>query len=72
MIDSVTTSCGCTDVQYPHNPILPDETGDVTVLIDLTDEIGTFSHMICVFFHNQRPVVLKVMGNVKRNVAEET
>ena len=66
-IDSVKTSCGCTEVSYPQKIIRPDEKGEVTVSISLTDELGTFSHTLCVFFHNQKPVVLKIIGNIKQD-----
>ncbi len=64
LIDSVKTSCGCTNVQYSKKPINPNDSGTLRVTIDLTNEYGSFNNTVGVYFHNQKPVVLKVIGTI--------
>ena len=63
-IDTVKTSCGCTAVNYLHKPIKPGESGVLQVAIAMYGTEGFFSKSIGVYFHGQKPVVLKVMGKI--------
>ena len=68
IIDSVKTSCGCTNVIYDKEPIAPGESGELMVHIDLTDESGAFSQSVIVYFNKQTPVVLKINGRIRHPV----
>ena len=65
-IDTVKVSCACTNVRYKHAPIKPNEQGDITLTIDLKGDSGYFSKVAGVYFHGQKPVVLKVMGKISK------
>lgn len=64
VIDTVKVSCACTNVKYNHKPIKPGEHGDIVLTIDTKGDSGYFSKVAGVFFHGQKPVVLKVMGKI--------
>lgn len=61
-IDTVKAKCHCTDIEYPHSIIESGERGCVTLKIDLSEQYDYFSQSAVVYFHKQRPVVLKAIG----------
>jgi len=63
-IDSVRTSCGCTDVRYEKDT-QPGCTSEIVASVDLQEEFGMFSHTIVVYFHHNHPVILKIIGKIK-------
>lgn len=69
VIDHVRTSCGCTKVDFSHFPIKPRERGGIRVFIDL-NESGAFSKSVAIYFHGQKPVILKIIGNIYENAPE--
>ena len=62
LIDTIKTSCGCTKVRYPHKPIRVGENGKIFISIDITNVSGYFHKTIAVYFHEQKPIILKVLG----------
>ncbi len=65
LIDTIKTTCTCTDVIYPHRIIEKGEKGNVSLSIDISNNNSFFSKSIVVYFRNQSPVVLKVVGRKK-------
>ena len=59
-IDTIKTSCGCTHLIYSHTPIMPGDKGKIEVTIDVGENLDFLSKSIVVYFHNQKPVVLRV------------
>ncbi len=53
VIDNVRTDCSCTASDWATTPILPKETGKVTVTLD-THKTGYFRKKITVWIHGQR------------------
>ena len=64
-IDTVKVKCHCTEVEYPHDVIENGNSGNIVVRIDIPDESAFFSQSVIVYFHGQKPIVLKVIG-IKR------
>lgn len=62
LIDTIKTSCGCTKVRYPHKPIRVGEKGKIFISIDVTNDSGYFDKTIAVYFHEQKPIMLRVLG----------
>lgn len=62
LIDTIKTSCGCTKVRYPHKPIRVGEKGKIFISIDVTNDSGYFGKTIAVYFHEQKPIMLRVLG----------
>ncbi|MBW4871354.1 DUF1573 domain-containing protein [Prevotella buccae] len=62
LIDTIKTSCGCTKVRYPHKPIWVGEKGKIFISIDVTNDSGYFGKTIAVYFHEQKPIMLRVLG----------
>jgi hypothetical protein len=48
-------------------PIKPRERGGIRVFIEL-NESGIFCKSVAIYFHGQKPVILKVIGKVYENV----
>lgn len=71
MIDDVRTSCGCIKVEYSPRPIKPGARGGVGVCVDLK-ESDVFNKTIAVYFHGQKPVILKIIGRMDTNVHHDT
>lgn len=64
LIDTVKTSCSCTHIRYSHTPIKPGDKGDIEMTVMLKNDSGFFSKAACVYFHGQRPVLLRVQGTI--------
>lgn len=61
-IDTIKTTCSCTNVHYEHRPIKPGEKGYVSINVDIDNYDGFFSKSVGVYFHNQPPVILTILG----------
>ncbi|MDX1470210.1 MAG: DUF1573 domain-containing protein [Flavobacteriaceae bacterium] len=67
VISNVKTSCGCTVPSFPKEPILPGQTGEITVKYD-TKRIGSFSKTLSVISNASNPTqTLKIKGEVLKN-----
>lgn len=65
VIDNVRTDCSCTASDWVSAPVLPKETGKITVTFD-TDKTGYFRKKITVWIRGQRQAEkLVVEGDVK-------
>ena len=64
-ISDVTTSCGCTSVDYSKEPVNPSESLRLHVIYK-ADHPGYFSKMITVYCNaDASPIRLKISGNAK-------
>lgn len=64
MISNVTTSCGCTQMQWTETAIAPNEEGTVTVVFD-AEAIGTFYKEVGVYCNaSNEPIYLYFKGTV--------
>lgn len=65
VIHDIITSCGCTDPQWPRQPILPGKEGQITVTFN--NDLGPypFDKSLTVYVSNiNKPVMLRIRGNV--------
>ncbi|MDT8308399.1 MAG: DUF1573 domain-containing protein [Bacteroidales bacterium] len=71
VITGVRSSCGCTTPKYTQEPILPGESGDITVQYD-NRRVGYFAKTITVNT-NGKPasVVLTIKGKVEKQASGE-
>lgn len=65
VIDHISTSCGCTTVEFPQKPIPPGKMGKIIVEYN-TSELGSFRKTIVVVSNatNEHKTVLKIKGRV--------
>lgn len=64
VLTKVKPSCGCTASSYSKEPILPNETSEITVKYD-TKRLGHFSKSIKVYSNSVEPIkTLKIKGNI--------
>jgi hypothetical protein len=65
-INKVVPSCGCTDVQYPKNPVRPGEQGQITAIFDPTLLAGEVDKHIDVYanFKNAYTLELTFKGTI--------
>ena len=63
-ITDVITTCGCTVPDYPQEPILPDETGELTVHFDTTKKSGFVRKSVKVLLSSEENVQLSFLVNV--------
>ena len=65
-ISKVVPSCGCTDVQFPKNPIKPGEQGLITAIFDPTNLAGEVDKEIDIYgnFKNAYTLELKFKGTI--------
>ena len=66
-IINVRTGCGCTDAEYPRQPILPGKTGEIVVNYDGTNRLlGSFSKIVTVKTNTPKETVrLVIKGNME-------
>ena len=63
IIYNVTTSCGCTDVEWTREPIRPGKTGKITVTYSNDEGAYPFDKNVTVFLSDvKKPVILKLRG----------
>jgi len=65
MISDISTSCGCTNVQWDTHPVKFNHTA--TINIEITpEETGDFSKTIDVYCNTENsPISLNIIGNIK-------
>lgn len=64
-VQDVTTSCGCTKVEYPKEPVRPGESLELKVSYE-AEESGYFDKIITVFANVENsPIRLRVRGNAE-------
>ncbi len=65
VVQDVVVSCGCTKVDYPNAPIMPGETGEVTVSYD-PDKKGGFHKTVTLYCNaKQSPLRITISGKVE-------
>jgi hypothetical protein len=65
LIQRVSASCGCTTPTYPREPILPGQTGKISVEYHTTGRPGSFNRPVTVFTNVPDTVfTLHIRGNV--------
>ncbi len=63
VIYNVTSSCGCTDVQWTREPLMPGKTGKISVTYSNDEGAYPFDKNLTVYFSDiKKPVILKVRG----------
>jgi hypothetical protein len=64
ILKNVQASCGCTTPNYPHEPIMSGETGEITVTYNAAS-MGKFKKSITVTTNiEEAPIVLFIEGEV--------
>ena len=65
VLNSVTTSCGCTTPEWSKKPLLPGKIGKIKVKYN-TSQLGEFRKIICVKSNavNKNPIILRIQGKV--------
>ena len=65
IISNATSSCGCTVPSIPKEPIMPGDTGEITVKYD-THRVGKIAKSITITSNADRPkIIIPVRGTVK-------
>lgn len=68
VINSATTSCGCTVPEFDSDPIAPGEKGEIEVLFDSAYRQGIQNKTITIRSNAEKPVViLKIKAEVITN-----
>lgn len=63
VIYNVISSCGCTDVQWTREPLMPGKTGKISVTYSNDEGAYPFDKNLTVYFSDvKKPVILKVRG----------
>lgn len=65
VIEDVSTSCGCTTVEYPKEPVLPSKKIKLKVRYE-AEQLGHFNKTITVYCNTKdSPIQLRITGNAK-------
>ncbi len=71
LLTKVNGSCGCTDIEYPETPILPETTATLEATYD-AKELGKFVKSVTVFTNKEaRPYILMLRGQVIEKTKEQ-
>lgn len=71
LLTNVRSSCGCTVPQWPKDPIMPGDKGEISVKYN-TRAAGGFNKTITVYSNGQpSPIILRIKGRVKPQGANE-
>ena len=63
VIYNVVSSCGCTDVTWTREPLMPGKTGSISVTYSNDEGAYPFDKSLTVYFSDvKKPVILKVRG----------
>ena len=63
VIYNVVSSCGCTDVEWTREPLMPGKTGKISVKYSNDEGAYPFDKNLTVYFSDvKKPVILKVRG----------
>ena len=66
VINDVTTSCGCTVVDYPKQPILPDKSDTLHISYQ-AEHPGHFNKTISIYCNTtSSPILTKIKGNAEK------
>lgn len=72
IISGVETSCGCTVSDFPKDAILPGAKGQINILFDSKDELGTKSATITVYSNTAKPKIeLTIVSEVVAKADEQ-
>lgn len=72
VIKTAKGSCGCTVPDYPHDPIMPGESGVIDVRYD-TNRIGQFQKTVTLSTNaGDEKIVLTIKGKVNQVAQEES
>jgi hypothetical protein len=73
IINNVKTSCGCTSPEWTREPVIPGQSGSITVRFNPKGRPGPFSKSITIYSNAEsQPVVLKIKGIVETERPEVT
>lgn len=73
IINEVKASCGCTTPEWTKEPVIPGQTGSITVSFNPKGRPGPFAKSITINSNAERqPIVLKITGTVKKGEEEAT
>ncbi|MDW7690310.1 DUF1573 domain-containing protein [Flammeovirgaceae bacterium SG7u.111] len=65
LISNIVTTCGCTAPSYPKEPIMSNETGEVTIVFNTQGKMGIQNKIITVYTNGTEPQVrIKIKANV--------
>jgi hypothetical protein len=65
VVESVTSTCGCTVPKYDNKPILPGGTGSIEVIFDSEGRSGRQTKTITVKSNASKPIVLlRITGEI--------
>jgi len=68
LINSATTSCGCTVPKFPREPVKAGEKGSIEVVFDSSYRSGTQSKTITIRSNAHKPIiVLKITADIITN-----
>ena len=56
LIDEIASGCGCTTHDYPKEPVLPGQTGKVTIIYNPLYRSGFFSKEVVVYSNNHKNI----------------
>lgn len=66
VINDVTTSCGCTVVDYPKQPILPGKSDTLHISYQ-AEHPGHFNKTISIYCNTtSSPILIKIKGNAEK------
>ena len=67
VVQAVTTTCGCTEVDFSSEPVRPGQQRELTVSYD-ADERGFLNKVISIYTNAQdAPYKVRVTGNERNN-----
>lgn len=64
VIESVHTTCGCTKVKYTEHPISKNQTGIISIIVNLSYETGHFEKTAVFYVSGIQPTIIKIIGNI--------
>jgi len=68
IIQKVKGSCGCVVLDYPKNPIMPNEKARINIVYNVL-KIGRISRTVTVTANTKKPItVLKIKGRVLKSL----
>lgn len=76
IVMNVTPSCGCTNVEWSKNPVLPGEKGFIQLGLKTEEQHGVFHKEVyiqsnAITPHGEKRYTLYIKGNAKDDVTEE-
>ncbi|MGL5273636.1 MAG: DUF1573 domain-containing protein, partial [Phocaeicola sp.] len=72
VLSNVTTSCGCTEVEWTKSPIAPGASGEIKTIFD-AQALGRFQKSVGVYCNAElKPIYLTLKGEVTVDVSKVT